>query len=102
MSEDFEVVIEVPSGKTVGERGIVGQGKTSTNLKRKHQKSGENISLKAFAKTQPEGRDWLKHKAGSLNKKRSEDNVKRVALEAAATRAARRSKKGGNKEPKAA
>jgi hypothetical protein len=65
-------------------------------------------SLKAFArlllKDETHGqvaKDWFDHKAGSLNEKRSEKNVARIALEKQATKAAKRKKSQG-KQPKAA
>jgi hypothetical protein len=60
-------------------------------------------SLKQFAKSQAAAgdelsRDWLDHKAGSLNEPRSDKNIKRILEEKMASKAARRkSKAGGSK-----
>lgn len=83
-----------------GPRGEVGTATASLTIKQRWHASttGKHVSLKSFArKLAAEGdqvaKDWLAHKAGSLNQKRSEKNVARVALERAATRAAHRKTK---------
>lgn len=81
-----------------GPRGEVGVATAALTIKNRwHQREGKKVSLKAFArKLAAEGdqvaKDWLAHKAGSLNQKRSEKNVARVALEKAATKLAKKSK----------
>lgn len=57
------------------------------------------LSLKQFARTLVQdgdqiAKDWLSHKAGSLNKPRTEANLKAAREAAAATKAAKRKKKG--------
>ena len=52
-------------------------------------------SLKQFAKQllasgDPDAKEWFAHKKGSLNQKRSDANVARIALESQATKNAKR------------
>lgn len=84
--------------KQRGARGVVGVATAAKTIKKRwHQQEGKKVSLKAFArKLADEGdqvaKDWLAHKSGSLNQKRSEKNVARVALEKSATKLAKKSK----------
>lgn len=95
-----------------GERGEVGTATASLTVKQlwhracfvkdedKLVRKPDAVSLKQFARTllkQDDGsqvaKSWFAHKAGSLNKGRSENSLKRIGLEKAATKSARRGKK---------
>lgn len=116
-------VVEQKKEVTRGPRGEVGKGSTSKTIKLRwheahftredksdnahpHRKSWVRVkgvipSLKEFAdKLAKDGdqvaKDWLAHKAGSLDLKRSEKNTARIAVEASATKAAKHKKKGQN------
>lgn len=63
-------------------------------------------SLKRYARDaaasgNQDAKDWLDHKAGSLNEPRSEKNIARAMIEAQASKAAKRKKSQG-KAPKPA
>lgn len=126
MSEETVTTEQVQEQKkevTRGPRGEVGKASTSLVMKQRwheayftrednsdnahpHRKtwkrgSKEIPSLKEFArKLAKDGdqvaKDWLDHKLGSLDLKRNEKNVARVALESSATKMAKRKKKGSN------
>ncbi len=72
----------------------------STSLKSRFAKEGKDMSLKQFArmlavKGDQMAIDWFANKHGACNEGRSDQNKKRVDLERAATKSARRSKKKG-------
>jgi hypothetical protein len=63
-------------------------------------KNSNHPSLKQFARelvSQGDSlaKDWMDHKAGSLNETRSDKNIKRVSEERIATKNAKRKKKAG-------
>jgi hypothetical protein len=119
MEDMKETQEEVPQEAARGPRGEVGTATTQLTIKQRwhqahftredtsndahpHRKTWKPSkgapSLKVFAtKLAAEGeqvaKDWLAHKHGSLNQKRSETNVARVALERAATKAAKHKSK---------
>ncbi len=83
-----------------GPRGELGTATASKTIKKLWHASttGKHLSLKEFArKLAADGdqiaKDWIAHKHGSLNQKRSEKNVARVALERSATMASRKKTK---------
>lgn len=101
MEEKTEVVVERTESDTKrkgGERGTVGKPTAALTLKQRWHASGSGLPLKQWARLQMKTGDntaktWFDHKAGSLNAKRSEANVKSAREARVATRATRRKKK---------
>jgi hypothetical protein len=121
MSENQEVQTEQKKEEIVrGDRGEVGTATAGLTIKQKwreahfsrvdagdkhnpkkriYVRNPGSPSLKEFARSlKKEGdqvaKDWLAHKRGSLNQKRSDANVKAASDARIATKAAKRKKKG--------
>lgn len=94
---------EVVSEQRKNTRGsFVGKAKTSDLMKRWWREEtsmpGKRERLRSFAKRKAKegnelAQEWLAHKKGSLNQKRSDKNASDAKLIAAATKQARRGKK---------
>lgn len=109
MSNEVETVVEVVekvATKERGERGELGTGSAGIRLKNLHAKQGRGLSLKTFVRDQakagnPDAQAWIANKRGANDMKRSENSIKRIAIEKNATKIAKKSKgkagKGGGK-----
>jgi hypothetical protein len=95
-----EEVAAMQSSK--GPRGEVGTASAAQTIKKLWHASGQNISLKGFArqllksdnKEQAQvSKEWTGNKHGAKNAKRSESNQIRVRAEASATKLGRKAKK---------
>lgn len=115
-----ETVVE-EQGPAPGPNGVVGKATASLTLKqmwhaehhilrdvgdKRNPRKQEWVprsgapSLKKYARQlaasgNTTAKDWFEHKSGALNEKRNEKNTARVALEAQASKAARRKKSQG-------
>lgn len=105
MSNEVETVVEVVekvATTTRGERGELGTGSAGIRLKNMHAKQGRGLSLKTFVRDQAkagnvDAKAWLDNKRGVNDMKRSENSVKRIAIEKNATKLAKKSKGGAGK-----
>lgn len=76
-------------------RGLfVGVASTGDSIKARWRSEGKGFSLKAFARKLAKeddsmAKDWLAHKLGSLNLKRSDKNLAEASLAAQATKNAK-------------
>jgi hypothetical protein len=97
-----------PSRHSRGEVGVATAGQTIKQLwwASKTTNKTINMSLKRFARQLLKDtnkdkvqlvKDWLDHKNGSLNAKRSDKNQQRVNAERSATKLAKKAKKGQQK-----
>lgn len=103
MSENKEVIAEAnATDKGRGDRGEVGEGNTSSRLKRAHEKSKSKSSLKQFARELAKSGDgdaqaWLSHKKSSFAKEAQAARLvrhgTRITAEKAATKLARKKAK---------
>lgn len=87
--------VEVSVDQSRGFRGEVGTSSAGDRLKVLHSKTGKGVPLKRFVREllkegNVDAKKWFADKRGASNKKRSDANVKRVQLEAAATKQSRK------------
>lgn len=89
-------VVQESARRSRGDLGVATAGDT---IKKRHRAEGNRLSLKVFARSllksgDQVAKDWFAHKKGALNQGRNDGNIK-VAMEArAATKAAKKKKKG--------
>jgi hypothetical protein len=82
---------------------IVGTASAAQTIKQLWHDAKPGVSLKVFARQLLKSKDdkslvareWLSNKAGNKNAKRSEANIKRLTLERAATKSAKKAKQPG-------
>lgn len=99
--EENQVVVELPTSEPVkGERGVIGKATAGQTIKQRWQSHAlTRLSLKAYARGLAKdgdqvAKDWLAHKKGSLNQKRTDANIAMARTCAVATKTQKRKKKG--------
>lgn len=101
MSDEVKTeAVEKVATETRGQRGELGTGSAGIRLKNLHAKQGRGLSLKTFVRDQakagnPDAKEWIANKRGANQMKRSENSLKRIALERSATKLAKKSKGKG-------
>lgn len=95
MTDENKTETVVVQERVRGDRGEIGEASAALSMKKLWTESGKKLSLKMFARhlliaKDPLAKEWFARKRGSLNKNRSDANVKAARETASASKAARR------------